>query len=88
MTKSVGTKKTRDIEHVDVVGQPITVGRHVVISRNKIMIVCLVVKLSPRRVHLKPLKGIKELIFLIPPEQIVLLQESDMIVYLLRNAGK
>jgi hypothetical protein len=76
------------IEHVDVVGQQITAGRHVAISRNKIMMICLVVKLSPKRIHVKPLNGIKELIFLIPPEQTVLLQESDMIVYLLRNAGK
>lgn len=82
------TKEKEPIEHHDIIGQPLIDGNYVVASVRNCVKVCKIIKVSPKMIHILPIKGYaRSKGYLVYPSQTVLLSGTDALVYILKNSG-
>jgi hypothetical protein len=76
------------IEHKDILGQPLAEGNYVAVSHRNSLQVCQIMKLNPKMMRVKPVKGYyRSDGYLIYSEQCILLSGPDALAYILTYAG-
>jgi hypothetical protein len=77
----------KSIVHTDLLDNAISVGNHVAFCRNNNLVLGAVIKVTPKLIRVISISSYGKKSYLIYPKQAILLQESDMIVYLLKHSG-
>ena len=75
------------IEHKDIIGQDLHLGSYVSIARHNSMTVCSIVKITPKKLRVVPIKGYPSEGWLIYPQDVILLSGPDALVYILKYKG-
>lgn len=80
---------TEKVEHVDILGQPLTEGSYVAVSRGNTMYICRITKITPKMMRAIPIHGYGSTGtgWLIYSENSVLLSGEDALVYILKYSG-
>jgi len=79
----------KEVEHLDILGQPLAEGNYVAISQSNIMYVCQIMKITPKQIRVCPIKGSyrRDTGWLKYPSDSVLLSGLDALAYILKNSG-
>jgi len=76
-----------NIEHFDILGQPLAEGNYVAISHHNTMYVCQIKKITPKKLKALPIKWKSGDGILVYPQDSVLLSGPDALAYILKNSG-
>lgn len=77
-----------EINHVDILGQPISDNSYVVACHANTLYVCQVKKISPRMLRVCPVKGYyRREGWLKYPSDLIVLSGPDALAYILTHAG-
>jgi len=78
---------TKEIEHKDVLGNPITVDSKLAVARHNDLVVCSIVRITPKMIRVKPLKtnGYRASEYLAYPNNCVVVDGPDVMAYILRG---
>lgn len=78
------------VEHVDILGQPVSEGSYVAVSHKNGLYVCKITKLTEKMARVTPIKGYYRNSdgWLVYTSQCVILSGPDALAYILINEGK
>lgn len=80
----------KNIEHKDIIGQPLLEGNYVVSSIRNSVYVCQISKITPKMLKVIPIASHRWFSkggHLVHPSQVVLLSGTDALAYILKNSG-
>ena len=80
-------RMSKIVSHQDILGSEIFERSHVAFCRENNLILGAVIKVSPKLIRVMSISGYERKAYLVHPNQSILLQEADMIMYLLKHSG-
>jgi hypothetical protein len=83
----MNTTKKLIPEHKDILGQDLSIGNYVAVPYRNDLHVCIIIKLTPKQIRIRPLKHKTTSGWLKYPEETVLLSGPDAMVYILKHSG-
>jgi hypothetical protein len=83
-TKKVKVRKI--IQHSDILGEPLNLGNYVAIARHNSLVVCTIIKMTPKQLRVKPIRYKNDDGWLVYPSDAILLSGENALMYVLTNA--
>lgn len=78
---------TASIEHKDILGQPLSLGNYVAASQANSLYICQIIKITPKMIRVRPIKGYWRDGFLKYAADLVVLSGPEALAYILRHSG-
>ena len=72
-------------DHVDILGRPIHLGTKVAVGTGNSLVICSIIKLSPKMVRAMPIKGYHREGYLVYGSQCVVVEGEDVLAYILKG---
>lgn len=79
-------KEKIEIQHVDVLGQPLKLNSYVAVAHQNGLHICNIIKITPKQIRVKPM-GSSYCGWLKYPSEAILLEGESALVYILKYAG-
>ena len=69
----------------DILGQPLDIGCHVAVPSRNLLMICKIVKISPKMIHVEGIKKHSRSEFMVYPQHAVRIDGPDVLAYILKS---